>query len=691
MKDKVETLHIKELIPEESLINMNNVFAEIFQVGLQLLDPDNQPITKISHFPSFCRLMNSKEQGQKFCQESISRLLKEQLYIEGIQKVKCHCHGFLKIIQPIRIKGRHLATWIMIIKEKAHPDPQTIQEMAQKLDIDDKTIIKAYNESAFISQEEQQKAIHMLAFFTEKVAEYSWNNFKLKQEIIKRQQAEQEKSKSERLFRLLAENTKDIICLHDAQAKYLYVSPSVTAVLGYTAQELIGSNPYTLVHPDDIDDILKKGQEAFNRGEDPPPIIYRIRKKDGSYTWFESTNRAIKDKDGKNTQSVSISRDITQRLNTERALQNTQRLESLALLAGGIAHDFNNLLAGIYGYIFLAESQSTEEEVSRYLQKSLQTINRARGLTTQLLTFAKGGEPVKKVDHIFPFIKETAEFALSGSNVNCQFSVSPDLLPASFDPNQMAQVIDNIIINAQQAMPLGGEIKINLENHQIQEGADSSLKAGEYVKITIKDSGIGIPAEMVHKIFDPFFTTKSKGQGLGLASSYSIIKKHEGTIEVDSEPGKGSRFYLYLPAVRQKIKPKKKNSEETLPGKGTILYMDDEAFMREIMKDLLSSFGFKVICKATGEECLEYFEQLNQNSEKPIACILDLTVPGAMDGRETAAEIKKINAEIPLFVTSGYSENPVMANPEKFGFAGSLEKPFQGQDIKQLLLGLTKK
>jgi signal transduction histidine kinase/ActR/RegA family two-component response regulator len=369
----------------------------------------------------------------------------------------------------------------------------------------------------------------------------------------------------------------------------------------------------------------------------------------------------------------------------EQQLQQTQKLESLGLLAGGIAHDFNNLMGGIFGYIDMAREESKDEKVRLYLSKTMNTIDRARGLTAQLLTFAKGGAPVQKVTSLFPFIQGAAQFALSGSNVSCLFDVAEHLWLCNIDKNQIGQAIENIIINAKQAMPAGGTIEVTARNISQGEQEQSTLAPGNYVKISIKDSGIGIAKELLPLIFDPFYTTKTKGHGLGLATCYSIIKRHGGAIAVESQPCKGSTFHIYLPASAEPVLETTASPVVKHKGSGTIIVMDDEEVMRDTIKHTLKTLGYSVICKNDGRETLESFIQETKAKRAITGLILDLTIPGGMGGKATVEEIRKLNTEIPVFVASGYADDPVMINPADYGFTASLGKPFIKNELEEML------
>jgi len=501
---------------------------------------------------------------------------------------------------------------------------------------------------------------------------------------------------SERRFKELVRNASDSVTILDKNGIQVYVSDVVEKMLGYTPDELTNIPVIqAMIHPDD----QRKVEEAFQKiliegtgcGE------YRHRHKNGTWVHLEAwgTNQI----DNPDIRGVVVNvRDVTERVQAaeEREKLNyqinqMQKLESLGLLAGGIAHDFNNLLGGIFGYIDLAKSDDDASRASEYLSKAMHTIDRVRALTGQLLTFAKGGDPLQKTDHLFPFIQETAAFALSGANVFCHYDVPGDLWTCYFDKNQIGQVIDNIVINAQQAMPLGGTIELSAKNISLADKEHNFLKQGDYVKISIKDSGIGIQKELVSKIFDPFFTTKAKGHGLGLATCYSIIKRHEGCIEVESEMGKGSTFHIYLPASKQSIEPQKDVQVAEHSGCGTFLIMDDEEVVRDTLKCMLNRLGYNAVCKENGNDAIEFLAAETDENRKFAGMIFDLTVPGGMGGKEAVAEIRKLDAALPVFVASGYADDPVMKNPVDYGFMASICKPFRMSELAEMLSTYIKK
>lgn len=376
-----------------------------------------------------------------------------------------------------------------------------------------------------------------------------------------------------------------------------------------------------------------------------------------------------------------------QKMQTE--LQKSKNLESLGLLAGGIAHDFNNILGVILGNISLASINISPEdtETLELLNNAEKASIRAKGLTRQLLTFSRGGNPVKSLESVEKIIKESATFVSHGSNVKCCYNFDKDLWPAEIDAGQVGQVIQNIIINAIQAMPDGGTITLDCHNFINNSDQIIPIKKGNYLKISIQDSGIGIPPELIDTIFDPYISTKQKGNGLGLAISRSIIIKHGGYITVDSQHGVSAIFTIYLPASNtcKPLQNIEDESDVTISAKGRILLMDDDKMIRNVVQRMLTAKGYTVLVATNGEEAVQLYKDTENSSNSIEFIILDLTVPGGMGGKEAAQKIHAINPDAKLIVSSGYSNDAVIANYKDFGFAACLVKPFQLDDLTRIL------
>ncbi|MBD2100334.1 GAF domain-containing protein [Leptolyngbya sp. FACHB-261] len=370
----------------------------------------------------------------------------------------------------------------------------------------------------------------------------------------------------------------------------------------------------------------------------------------------------------------------------EEELIKARKLESIGILAGGIAHDFNNILTIILGNVSLAQMDAhPDSQIYARLTEARKASQRAKDLTQQLLTFSKGGAPIKKTASIAELIKDTLGFGLRGSNVKCELSIAEDLWPVEMDEGQISQVLNNLIINANQAMPDGGTVQVKVENIELEEESFLPLAGGQYVKISIQDQGIGIPEEHLSKIFDPYFTTKQKGSGLGLSTSYSIIKNHGGLIDVESELEVGTEFCIYLPASQNQILAEAEEEKNSTAGKGKILVMDDEEKVREIAGKMLTHFGYDVGFAKDGLEAVELYKKAKKADQPFDAVIMDLTVPGGVGGKEAIKKLLRFDPGVKAIVSSGYSNDPLVAQFQQYGFRGLLAKPYEIEKLHEVL------
>ena len=468
----------------------------------------------------------------------------------------------------------------------------------------------------------------------ERTAEWSLANSRLQEEMAARDIAEGLRRQGEVYFRSLIENSIDLVTVLDSTGNILFENPAVEKLLGYRREELIGMNIFAYLHPDD----RPAAQDALGNLMAVPGSVasfeIRVQHKNGTWRIFDSIGKSIVD-ESRTVRLIINSRDTTDRKRMEQELLNAQKLESLGILAGGIAHDFNNILTGITANIELAKISATRDrELAAILDKAEQASLRAHDLTQQLLIFSRGGEPIKKTITIDDLIKEAAGFALRGSKAGCTFSLPDSLRHVDADTGQLRQVIYNMVINADQAMPQGGMLRIGAENVTLDAENDRALPAGEYVKISIADSGIGIPKEHAAKIFDPYFTTKDTGSGLGLATAYTIIKKHGGDIAVDSEPGQGATFTIVLPASTQATATADRADSMLVRGAGRVLIMDDEEIIRDAAGRVLEASGYEVETARDGNEAVELYRSAREAGRPFAAVILDLTVPGGMGGSD---------------------------------------------------------
>jgi PAS domain S-box-containing protein len=386
--------------------------------------------------------------------------------------------------------------------------------------------------------------------------------------------------------------------------------------------------------------------------------------------------------------TVLVFRDVTEHDRLEQELVRATKLESVGILAGGIAHDFNNILTAIMGNVALAGLDvDGSTDAGRALREAEKATLRARDLTQQLLTFAKGGEPVRTAVQLDGIVKEMTTFTLHGSRVKAIYDFPEKLWPADADKGQIGRVVQNLVLNAVQAMPEGGTIKITLKNERIDGLSRVALGPGDYVQIAIADTGIGIKPEHLSRIFDPYFTTKQMGSGLGLAAVYSIVNKHRGSVDVESQVGGGTTFRIWLPASRG-IPDAAADGATVARGvsfKGRVLFMDDEESIRQMATFLLRRFGFDVVCATDGAEAVKRYREAWEADAPFALVIMDLTVPGGMGGREALTQLRQIDPKVRAIVSSGYSSDPVLANYREHGFCGVAAKPYELGDLARVL------
>ena len=503
-------------------------------------------------------------------------------------------------------------------------------------------------------------------------------------DITERRHAEAARRESEDRYRDLFENANDAIFIVDADLNYIDANKKAVELFGFSREEILRMNILDVIPSEQVsrsEKVLRKlrGKESYDK------FVGKMKRKDGRWLDIEVSSSPII-KNGAVVGSRDIVRDITERKKLEEELMKREKLESLGVLTGGLAHDFNNLLTAILGNISLAGIPGqTSEAILARLTDAEKAALRARDLTQQLLTFSKGGAPVKQMLNIGAIIKDSAAFSLSGSSVKCIYEMPKDLWSVEADAGQMSQVINNLVINADQAMPGGGTITITGENVILEAENRFSLKEGNYVKIAIKDQGMGIPREHLRKIFDPYFTTKQKGSGLGLASAFSVVRRHDGYIAVESILGSGTTFSLYLPASVKDLSGEKERGEDQLAGKGKILVMDDEESVRKVAGEILKTLGYEVEHAGDGREALAIYRKAKESAVPFDAVIMDLTIPGGMGGREAVGELLRIDPGAKVIVSSGYSQDPVMANFRDYGFAGVISKPYRVSELGKKL------
>ncbi len=493
---------------------------------------------------------------------------------------------------------------------------------------------------------------------------------------------------SEEKFRATFYTSPDSISITAKDGTFVEINPGFTKLTGYTREEVIGRSSGEIgiwATPKDRERLMTgiREQGMVENLE----TTFRI--KDGSTKTglISSTNITLAGE----PHVLSIARDVTDRKQLEIERQTVQKLKSVGILAGGIAHDFNNLLTAIFGNISLAKmSANNQASLLEFLTHAEKASMRAQDLTRQLLTFSRGGAPVRKAASIKELIADCTAFTLSGSNVKSAQFLAQDLWPVLIDEGQISQVIQNIVKNADHAMPGGGTITISAENTTIETRGPLPLPPGRYVRIAITDQGEGIEDRYLARIFDPYFSTKQKGSGLGLAIAFSIVQKHEGLLQATSAPGAGTTFTIHLPAADILPPEKIRSRNEQMVNSGRILIMDDEESVLMVMKAMLTRMGFDVETATNGREAIALFTTARKTKKPFAAVILDLTIPGGLGGLETMRRLLEIDPATRAIVSSGYADDPIMANYADHGFMGVVTKPFSVETIMGEINRVTK-
>ncbi len=519
-------------------------------------------------------------------------------------------------------------------------------------------------------------------------------------DITERKQAEEALAAEKERLAVTLRSIGDGVITTDTEGTIVLINKVAERLTGWTEEEAIGQPLGEVFHiinektrqpcENPVEKVLESDGGIVGLTNQTVLVT-----RDGTERILADSGAPIHDKDSKIVGVVLVFRDVTERRKMEAELLKASKLESIGVLAGGIAHDFNNILMAIMGNVSFARMKlDPEDEIFEPLTAAEKASLRAKDLTRQLLTFARGGTPVKRTASMAELIKDSADFALRGSNVRCEFSIPNDLWPVEVDEGQMSQVVNNLVINADQAMPKGGTIKIRAENATVGPEQALPLKGGQYVKVSFEDQGIGIPEEHLPKIFDPYFTTKQKGSGLGLATSFSIVRNHEGHITVESELGVGTTFYVYLPASQKELPTQKKEEEKLLVGRGRVLVMDDEEMVRSVAGRMLRHVGYQVDFARDGAEAIELYQEALECGQPFEVVLMDLTIPGGMGGKEAIKKLLEIDPGVKAIVSSGYSNDPIMSEFKRYGFRGVVAKPYEivelSKTVDRVIMGMGK-
>ena len=522
-----------------------------------------------------------------------------------------------------------------------------------------------------------------------------WNLVGVSVDITARRDAELAlAAEKERLAVTLGSMSEGVITI-DSFGRVLFINRAAADMVQWTSDEAVGRDVAKVfvlrsaVSGRDTALPVKEVLEGSAHDADLPPQTL-VRGRADRLRLVEGRLVPVANVSSKRVGAVLVFRDITERQRMEEKLQNTAKMESIGILAGGIAHDFNNILTAVLSNLTLLQLDlGGMPEQAGLLDEAVLATKRAGELTLQLLTFSKGGDPVRSAVHLQEVIKEAATFSHRGSGVKSEFGMPADLWAADVDKAQISQVIQNLVINATQAMPQGGTLLIAASNERVPAGAHPVLAEGDYVRITVADTGAGIPPEHLGKIFDPYFTTKLQGHGLGLATVFSIVKRHQGHIEVSSVLGKGTTFTFWLPAAKESLAAAVQPPSFPAAGKrARILFMDDEEPILKMAEKLMLRMGLEFESVADGKAAVERYVQAKESGRPFDLVVMDLTIPGGMGGREAISVLMAYDPKARAIVSSGYSSDLAMSDFRKHGFRGMVAKPYDVSELASVIRGV---
>lgn len=628
------------------------------------------------------------------CRRSNQALL-NSLNEPGELKIEECQNGLVDCAFPIIIKGKHiasLATGQLLLKP---PDIERFKRQAALFGLDESEYLKALEEIPVVTEEKLRAVTTFLGEMALVLSQMGYARLamredaeRLEKEVFSRKETEKALAAERERLLVTLRSIGDGVITTDTAGNIVLMNKVAEEMTGWSLSESIGlplTHVFSIVCEETRQRCDNPVEKVLSTGQIVGLANHTILQcRNGRELYIADSGAAIRDTKGEIVGVVLVFRDVTERQKAEQALQNAQKLQSLGVLAGAIAHDFNNYLGGILGHVELARESIQVGDPSgagRELAEVSGIFSRARSLTRRLLTFAKGEMPVLKAGSVSEVVREIAGFTATGSNVALDFDIRSEVPDCAFDPSQIAQVVQNLVLNAMQAMPQGGHIHITVEPTEFSQ-PHAVLASGRYVKVTVADDGPGIPPDLLPRIFDPFFTTKRTGTGLGLSICYSIVRKHQGHIEVFSKVGKGTQFVFYLPATAAaRVEEVEQRPRQLHHGFGAALVMDDDPCLLEVAAAMLQRAGYDTTMVSRGEEALE------ELARQPFRlALLDLTIAGGMGGKETAAKIRECCGHtVVIIAMSGYSESEAIAVPLEAGFDASIAKPFTISELAEVL------
>jgi signal transduction histidine kinase len=613
------------------------------------------------------------DDGRVFC----VRNLWETTYADSDPNVRLY-HLCTYMGMPVKFNDTVVGSLCVVFQKDFSPDEEDIEFLRILA-----SAIGVEEERRVAAEALERAHCELESRVMERTAELAEANERLLIDIAERKKTEAALSKSETILQKVFEVVPDMVAVMDRDLHLIH--SNWQGGYEYVPEEIRSASPfcYDAFYPEQgrpcdgchTLEAFRTRKPVSSEKNNPRIGLVEVR----AFPIFDDSGQVV--------MVAEYIRNITEQRRLEDELRKAHKLESLGVLAGGIAHDFNNLLTGILGNISLARKTIDPQlTAAKRLDEAEKAVARSQDLAQQLMTFSKGGAPVKKTVSIEQIVRDSAAFVLRGSNVKCEFNIADDLWPVEVDEGQMNQVINNLIINADQAMENGGIVKVRIENQVVAPQNEMTLKEGRYVRISIEDTGSGIPDAHIHKIFDPYFTTKEHGSGLGLATVYSIIKNHDGFVGLESKEGGGALFFVCLPTSEYDEPQVLEGKPDVLSGSGgKILVMDDEELIREVASDILDYLGYGAVACHDGKEALDLYREAMMAGEPFAAVLMDLTIPGGMGGRETMQSLLEIDKAVVGIVSSGYCNDPILSNYRDYGFSGILEKPYSPDALGKVL------
>ncbi len=674
-------ISFEDLFNLEDVQRLQDEFSGATGVASIITHPDGTPLTVPSNFTCLCsQIIRKTPKGCANCFKSDAAL--GRYHPEGPIVQPCLSGGLWDAGAAITVGGHHIANWLIgQVRDELQTD-ENMRAYAREIGADESAFIKAFQAVPSMSRQQFERIAKMLFTFASQLSASAYQNLQQRRLIAELRRAEE----ALRLKNLAFDSSLAANSIAGLDGALTEVNDMFLRLWGYCRKDEVMGKPMRsfFSEPLEVDTVF-----AILRKQGQWEGTFTAQRRDRSEFLAHGLATDVRDDDGQVIGFQSSIMDVTDRLRVQAELQKMQRLTSVGTLAGGIAHDFNNIMMGLFGNIALAKNEFPKDhEGYKALEEAEKSMGRAIRLTKQLLTFAKGGEPVKESISLGALVEEVAKFDLAGSNVRLEYKQAADLWMVKADKGQVQQVISNLTINAREAMPDGGHLFITLENADLQEAAIPALPPGKYIKVTVRDEGTGIDPKMVERIFDPYFSTKQTGSGLGLATVYSIISKHGGYIGVESELGKGATFSLFFPAseIQQvALDEKSGGAHVRLTSATRILLMDDEDVIRMVIPRWLKKVGCAVTTVSEGSQAVDLYRQALNEGHPFDVVILDLTIPGGLGGVEVAKVILALNPDARLIASSGYAEGAVMSNFTAYGFKGVIAKPYTESQLCDVL------